>query len=422
MPKRRRVFLLMGLLAAMLLLAWRIDDVVVLWARHQPSQRLPIPELPNIAAGLEPVAEGFEQITDLQVPPPPLPDSWLAVLEKPGKLWLLDRHSQQRRVILEVEVATSSEEGLLGLAFDPDFAQNRRFFTNSVGVDNGQDRTHIDAWTFPPVPADGSLPKEMAVFVKQIMAFDQPYANHNGGQLAFGPDGMLYIGTGDGGSGGDPHRHAQNPSSWLGKMLRVDVRGVGPETGYAVPPDNPWVGKPGVLPELWALGLRNPWRFSFDRAGRLLVADVGQNHLEELDLVLPGANLGWNVREGRECFDPPQGCATQGLTDPFWQGDHPDHVSLTGGYVYEGTAIPGLQGKLVLGDFVVRRLWAVDVPPVDQPSLPSRQYWLLDHELSVTTFARERDGGLLVGDFGGRIARLVPVVGRRTLPLGPAPK
>lgn len=416
MLKRRRIFLLVGLLAAVLLLAWRVDDVVVLWARHQPSQRLPKAKLPPIAVGLEPVAEGFEQITDLQVPPPPLPATWLVVVEKPGLVWLLDRATQQRHLVLEVEVATRSEEGLLGLAFDPGFALNRRFFTNSVGVDHGQDRTHIDAWVFPPVPPDGGMPTSKAIHFKRILAFDQPYANHNGGQVAFGPDGMLYIGTGDGGSAGDPHGHAQNPLSWLGKMLRIDVRGVGPEVAYTVPPDNPFVGKHDVLPELWALGLRNPWRFSFDRGGRLLVADVGQDRLEELNLVLPGANLGWKVREGRECFDPPQGCATQGLTDPFWQGTHPEHVALTGGYVYEGAEIPDLIGKLVLGDFVTHRLWAVDVPPLDQPSLSRQHYWLLDHDLSVTTFGRERDGGLLVGDFGGRIARLVPVAGDRTTP------
>ncbi len=409
MTNYRRPLLLLSLLAAILLLVWRKDDVVVLWARHQPPQHLAKPNLPHIAATLEPVAEGFEQITDLQVPPPPLPGHWIAVVQKPGQVWLLDRNTKQRQLILTVDVATSSEEGLLGLAFDPAFAQNRRFYTNSVGVDAGQDRSHIDAWTFPPPAPDGGLPQSKATHSKQILAFDQPYANHNGGQIAFGPDGMLYIGTGDGGSAGDPHGHAQNPLSWLGKILRLDVRAVGPAQGYAVPPGNPWLGKPGVLPELWALGLRNPWRFSFDRRGRLLVADVGQNHLEELDLVLPGANLGWNIREGRECFLPPQGCATQGLTEPFWQGDHPDHLALTGGYVYEGTEIPALRGKLVFGDFVVHRLWAVDVPPLDQPSLPGQQYWLTDHDLSVTTFGRERDGGLLVGDFGGRIARLAAV-------------
>lgn len=407
MRSHRRALLLLALLAAAALLLWRIDDVTVLWARHQPRQQLARPGLPHIAVALQPLAEGFEQITDLQVAPPPLPSHWLAVVEKPGRLWLLDTATQRRQLILTVEVATRSEQGLLGLAFDPDFARTRRFFTNSVGTDDGQDRSHIDAWRFPPVGADGGLPATPAQHLARVMAFDQPYANHNGGQLAFGPDGMLYIGTGDGGSAGDPHGYAQNLQSYLGKMLRIDVRGVDAAGGYRVPADNPWVGLAGALPELWALGLRNPWRFSFTGDGRLLVADVGQHRFEEIDLVLRGANLGWNHREGRSCFAPPEGCASAGLTEPFWQGEHPEHVALTGGYVYEGGAIPALRGKLVFGDFVTHRLWAVDVPPVDQPSRPGQQYWLVDHDLSVTTFARERDGGLLVGDFGGRIARLV---------------
>lgn len=397
------------LLAVTLLLAWRAEDFRQLQP-HLGAERAPPapPDLPRLAVGLQKIASGFNQITDLQAVPDPLPEPWLVVVEKTGQAHLLDRQTYKRVNVLSVVVATRSEEGLLGWAFDPSFAGNRLFYTNAVVEEEGKDRTSIDAWRFPDIPADGSLPSGKATFVRRVLAFDQPYPNHNGGQLAFGKDGMLYVGTGDGGSAGDPHGNGQNPASWLGKMLRIDVRSPAAGQGYAVPADNPFVGQTSHLPEIWALGLRNPWRFSFDQRGRLWVADVGQNRLEEIDLVQRGANLGWNKKEGRDCFEPASGCEVGGLTEPFWQGAHPDHVSVTGGFVYEGRAIPSLAGKYVFGDFIVRRLWAADAPPDDQPAQAGPVWWLADHDLMVSTFGRERDGELLVGDFGGTIWRIVP--------------
>ena len=372
-------------------------------ATHAPPPAVAAPPLPKLPVALRQVARGFQEITDLQAVPAPHADTLLVVVEKPGTAHLLDTATGQRRVLLTKAVATASEEGLLGLAFDPQFATNGRFYTNSVVTEAGQDKTTIDAWQFPGDPL-GPAPAQP---LWRVLAFEQPYPNHNAGQLAFGPDGMLYIGTGDGGSGGDPHGHAQNPRSWLGKMLRIDVEGGTATALYRVPADNPFAGNAAYLPEVWATGLRNPWRYSFDGDGMLWVADVGQNEWEEIDLVERGANLGWNAREGQHCFAPKQGCATAGLTDPVWEGAHPAHVSLTGGFVYAGTAIPALRGKYVFGDFLVGRLWAID-PPARGARAAAAQYWLTDHDLMVSTFGRRRDGELWVGDFKGTVWLVVP--------------
>ncbi|MSP90364.1 MAG: dehydrogenase [Myxococcales bacterium] len=407
----RKHLILIGLLAVLAAVTW------LEWRRSDPT--LPpsssAPPLPKLAVSLRQIAAGFREITDLAAVPAPHPATLLVVVEKPGTAHLLDTATGKRWLLLQKAVATASEEGLLGLAFDPQFAVNRRFYTNSVVTEGGQgkttrpgnptmqDKTTIDAWLFP-LDALGAEPAQP---LWRVLSFDQPYANHNAGQLAFGPDGMLYIGTGDGGSGGDPHGHAQNPRSWLGKMLRIDVAGSTAAQPYRVPTDNPFVGNTAYLPEIWATGLRNPWRYSFDDTGRLWVGDVGQNAWEEIDLVERGANLGWNVREGRHCFAPPAGCSTAGLVDPVWEGAHPSYVSLTGGFVYAGVAIPALRGKYVFGDFLVGRLWAIE-PPAVGSSTSTAQFWLTDHGLMVTTLGRRRDGELWVGDFKGTVWLLVP--------------
>ena len=382
------------------------------WWQDSPAPPSAVPPLPRLAADLRKIAEGFSQITDLQAVPSPLPDSWLVVVEKTGAAHLLDTATGKCAVLLEKTVATSSEQGLLGLAFDPNFAENRTFYTNSVVTLADQDFTSIDQWRF----AGNAFGGEKATEVRTILRIAQPYPNHNGGQLAFGPDGYLYIGTGDGGSGGDPHGHGQNPLSLLGKMLRIDPHlradlpvEVTPSTanaGYRIPVDNPFVGRPGHAPELWALGLRNPWRYSFDKTGQLWVADVGQHEWEEIDVVRPADNLGWNVREGAQCFEPKTGCKTAGLVEPVWQGRHPRHVSITGGFVYAGSAIPALQGKYVFGDFGVPALFAIDAA---QASTTAQRplYLVAEHKLMVSTLGLRRDGELYIGDFNGSIWLLV---------------
>ena len=401
---KRRAGLLLALLGALGLLAWQLPIITewwLGWTTIRPPEPA-APQWPHLPVALQQIGKDFTQITDLQELPPPYPPDWWVVVEKPGTARLWHPATGRRTVLLQKTVATASEEGLLGMAFDPQCATNRQFYTNSVVTEGDRDLTSVDLWQLPADVLGG----QRATHVRRILQFDQPYANHNAGQLAVGPDQMLYIGTGDGGSGGDPQRNGQNKRAWLGKMLRVDVGHSSDAQPYTVPPDNPFVGNPDYRPEIWALGLRNPWRYSFDRQGQLWVTDVGQNRWEEVDIVTKGANLGWNTREGAHCFEPAQGCATAGLTDPFWQGGHPPHIATIGGYVYAGAAIAALRDKFVFGDFGVGRLFAIDTTA--QAGHPPQMYWLCSHRLAVTTFGRGRDGELLVGDFNGTVWRMVP--------------
>ena len=244
-----------------------------------------------------------------------------------------------------------SEEGLLGLAFDPAFTENGHLYVYYTA--SRPRRVVISRFS---AAADADPDSE-----RVILQVPQPYANHNGGQLAFGPDGYLYAGIGDGGSGGDPHGHGQDPSTLLGTILRIDVSAIDSLGGYAVPPDNPFAGSAdGARGEVWAYGLRNPWRFSFDRlTGDLWAADVGQWEYEEIDIVRPGLNYGWNVMEGSQCFSPRAGCVRAGLELPVAEYDHDLGCSITGGYVYRGARLPSLSGAYVYGDYCSGRIWAL---------------------------------------------------------------
>lgn len=248
------------------------------------------------------------------------------------------------------------ERGLLGLAFHPDYATNRFCYVNYT---DRQGRTIVARYTtlvIDPHRADPSSARE-------ILRVDQPYTNHNGGCLQFGPDGYLYIGMGDGGSGGDPQNRAQNRMELLGKLLRLDVDlETSPSQPYAIPPDNPFVGMPDSRPEIFALGLRNPWRFSFDReTGDLWIGDVGQRTLEEIDLLpsgTSGQNFGWRLMEGDRCYEPPSNCDPGGLTAPIWVYPRSSGGSVTGGYIYRGSLLPELQGTYFFADYVTSRIWS----------------------------------------------------------------
>jgi glucose/arabinose dehydrogenase len=358
--------------------------------------------LPRLKVTLTKVAKGFRQTTDIQFVPGL--DRVLVGLRKTGTAGWVSLADRSHGDLLKVEVLTASEEGLLGLAFHPKFVSNRRFFLNYV-AQKGEpgtrqtEVTRIAEWTLPADFRAGGKARE----VRTILEVEQPYPNHNAGQLAFGPDGKLYIGFGDGGSGGDPGNRAQDKGQLLGKMLRVDVDRADPGLHYAVPPDNPFVGQAGVRPEIWALGLRNPWRYSFDGKGRLWVGDVGQDKWEEVDLIEKAGNYGWNVREARHCFKPKEGCKTQGFIDPVYEYGHGgDGLSITGGYVYEGKAIPTLRGKYVFSDYGSARLYGLD--PDTRQALDLGRF-----DLIPTTFGRDARGELYVGDFGtGDIYRLDP--------------
>ena len=232
-----------------------------------------------------------------------------------------------------------------------------------------------------------------------LLEINQPFQNHDGGSLAFGPDGMLYAGIGDGGSAGDPAGYAQRFDSLHGKILRLDVSGA----GYAIPPDNPFVGQ-DARGEIYALGLRNPWRINFDPAtGELWAGDVGQDAWEEVDRIVAGGNYGWNVTEGFHCYLPAEGCDGSGLIPPRIEYSHEFGCAITGGFVYRGAAMPELAGWYVYGDYCSGRLWAVDTASADAPAIP-----IADSGRSITSFAQDKDGELYIVTSNKEIDRLVP--------------
>ena len=301
-------------------------------------------------------------------------------------------------------VLSGSERGLLGLVFHPNFGANREAFLSYTRSPDGASivsrfRSLDGGQTLDP----GS--EEIIIVV------DQDFSNHNGGQIAFGPDGYLYVGLGDGGSGGDPNNRAQDTTNLLGNMLRLDVDGGFP---YAIPPTNPFSGNAPCAPdhtsvqdcpEIYAWGFRNPWRWSFDTAtGELWVGDVGQSDWEEVDLVELGENYGWDCREGANDFgnSAPSCAMAVGLIDPVAQYDHSEGQSITGGYVYRGNAIPGLVGQYVFGDFVSSTIWRL----TDDGQGGFQREELLVSNLGLASFGQDADGEVYVVDYGGGLYRL----------------
>lgn len=331
------------------------------------------------------VATGLTQPTDAV----PAQGGYL-VLEKGGNL----RYARggTGRTLLTLDVTTVSEQGLLGIALAPDFEATGRFVLHYTTKKDGKDVSRVQHFR-----ALGDLATAGVEAGGVILELEQPYQNHNGGNVRFGPDGMLYVGFGDGGFRNDPLLAGQDLGVWLGKMLRLDV--AGPE-GYRVPPDNPLVGRDGARPEIWAWGLRNPWRYAFAPDGRLVVADVGQNTWEEVDLVAAGDNLGWNVKEGFACFRPETGCDGTGLVDPIWAYGRDEGQSITGGVVVTGSGVPALQGLYVAGDFVSGRVWAFPLPAESRPVREEEVLALGQLGILPSSFALTPAGDLLVVDFG----------------------
>ncbi|MBI4715762.1 MAG: PQQ-dependent sugar dehydrogenase, partial [Nitrospirae bacterium] len=256
---------------------------------------------------------------------------------------------------LQRRVESGGEKGLLGLVFHPRYRENGAFYVNYTTREKGELYTLVSRFQ------RRSLRRADPGSEQILLKIRQPYSNHNGGHILFGPDGYLYIGMGDGGSGNDPQGHGQNPASLLGKLLRIDVGHREGDNPYAIPPDNPYVGRPGYRPEIWALGLRNPWRFSFDAGnGKLYLADVGQDRVEEIDVIVRGRNYGWNVMEGDLCTPGvnPR-CDPSGLEAPLFTYRHPEGFAVTGGFVYRGSAVPGLCGTYLFADYVTGRLWGL---------------------------------------------------------------
>jgi glucose/arabinose dehydrogenase len=356
----------------------------------------PIAEDPPPLA-LEEIASGLDTPINITV----TPDGWLLVNELGGRVVAVDPESGDTGVTLDItdRVLSGGEQGLLGLAVHPDWPEDARAYVHYTAREGDGD-TVLSEFRVTDLP----LPPLLDPTTERVLlTVDQPYPNHNGGQLAFGPDGYLYLGLGDGGAGGDPDGHGQNLDSLLGKILRIDVEG----DPYAIPADNPFADGGGA-PEAFLIGLRNPWRFSFDReTGLLWIGDVGQNAAEEIDRVDPtadaGANLGWNVMEASNCFAEPN-CATDGLTLPIVEYGRDTGCSVTGGYVYRGETIGDLRGWYLFSDYCSGLLFGV--PSDAQGVIGPRT--LLETGISVSTFGEGPDGELYVADLeGGSIYRIV---------------
>ncbi len=292
----------------------------------------------------ERVAQGLSDPVDLAAAPGDT--SRIFIVEKTGTIRILRGGQILPRPFLNIRnlVSGGSEQGLLGLAFHPQYATNRQFYVHYTDLAG-------DTRVFEYL-ASASDPDTASATSRQILFVDQPFSNHNGGQIAFGPnDGFLYIALGDGGDGGDPQGNGQNLNALLGKILRINVDSGSP---YAIPADNPFVGQAGSRPEIWSYGLRNPWRFSFDAAnGDMYIGDVGQEEWEELNhepAAQGGRNYGWKRMEGTHCYPPNSSCNTAGLTLPVAEYAHPGGCSVTSGYVYRGSLHPELQGTYFYGD------------------------------------------------------------------------
>jgi glucose/arabinose dehydrogenase len=291
------------------------------------------------------------------------------------------------------QVRYGGESGFLCVVFHPQFAKNGRFFVNYTTRKHGPLHTVISEFTAAPDARQADRSTE-----REVLRFQQPYGNHNGGQLAFGPDGMLYIGSGDGGSLQDPHNNGQQLNTLLGKILRIDVE----KNPYGIPQDNPLVGQNGAKGEIWAWGLRNPWRFSFDRkTGDLYAADVGEQKWEEINLIERGKNYGWSGREGRHDFKPER--IVGETTDPIKEYSHDLGLSVTGGYVYRGKQFPALEGIYFYADYMSQRIFALR----REGGKISLDAELMKTPFSVSSFGEDREGELYLCDYAnGRIFRL----------------
>ena len=360
------------------------------------------PPAGTVPVALQEVAAGLSFPLYLAVPPGDA--SRLFIVEKGGAIRVVKDGTLLPSPFLDLtaKVSTGGEQGLLGLAFDPDYASTGRFVVHYTDVGGN---TVVSLFRVSAGDADLADPASEAI----VLTAEQPFSNHNGGQILFGPDGMLYIGLGDGGGSGDPGGRGQSVADLLGSILRVDVRS---GSGYTIPPDNPFVGRADAKPEVWSFGLRNPWRFTFDPAtGDLYIADVGESAWEEVDVVGAadgagrGANFGWNITEGRHCFAE-AGCDPSRFTLPVLEYSHDEGCSITGGFVYRGAAIPELQGHYFYADYC--QGWVRSFRLQDGQALEARQWPTLAPGGAVTSFGQDAAGELYVLSQGGRVFKIVP--------------
>jgi len=316
----------------------------------------------------------------------------LFLVSQKGKILIFDgsNKSDTGELFLDISKKTTTggnEEGLLGLAFDPNYSKNKRFFVYYSAANPR--RSVLSMFTTKENDANKADVESEIV----ILEISQPYKNHNGGAIAFGPDGYIYIGVGDGGSAGDPRNFAQNKNSFLGKILRINVENASKLIPYEIPEDNPFINDIDVKKEIWAFGLRNPWRFSFDfENGDLWVGDVGQSDYEEINLIRKGGNYGWNVMEGAHCFKPRQSCDQSNLENPIFEYSSRANLncSIIGGYVYRGSKVPNIKGKYIFGDYCSGKIWYLD------PKNPTDAKLLIESSLKITSFGESYDGEIYI--------------------------
>jgi glucose/arabinose dehydrogenase len=370
------------------------------------------PPPPNATFELVQVATGFSSPLDIQQPDDN--SGRLFVVEQGGHIQIIQSDgTRASSPFLDVTgragFTSGGETGLLGLAFHPNYASNPRFYANYTRNNAGQLQTVIAEFTASAANANSIDPTTENI----LFTVDQPTNIHKGGGLAFGKDGFLYIGLGDGGPEDDPSGNGQNTNTLLGKMLRIDVDSAhSPGLNYAIPPTNPFVIGGGRA-EIWLYGLRNPFRFSFDAvSGDLWIGDVGQNSFEEVDHLTSaqgGSNLGWNIMEGSHCFNPPTGCSTAGLTLPVFDYDHTQGDDcITGGHVYHGAKMPALAGSYVFGDFISGRMWSLTT----SGSTLTRTFLFNVAANDISSIGRDQSGELYVARYSSGVVSRIHQVGQ----------
>jgi glucose/arabinose dehydrogenase len=374
--------------------------LLMLWLPFSACRKPPEATPPG-GVELETAFPALSFVRPLALVSPPDSSHRLFVVEQAGRIYVFpnDRNVKKAKLFLDIRKLVydeGNEEGLLGLAFHPSYGRNGYFYVNYNA--SHPVRSVIARFRASPTNPDAADPSSEQV----LLEYDQPFSNHKGGQVAFGADGYLYIGTGDGGSAGDPYGNGQNTGTLLGKILRIDVDNPADGKNYGVPPDNPFVGT-RARPEIYAYGLRNPWRFSFDPpTGTLWVADVGQDEIEEVDIVEKGKNYGWNIMEGTNCFKPSSNCDTTGLVLPVWEYTHRVGICIIGGYVYHGARRPDLEGTYLCADYGNGKIWSLSRSAGG--AVTSRE--IAYTHLPIVSFGLDDTQELYLCSFEGKIYRL----------------
>lgn len=354
-----------------------------------------------IKLSLEPLFSTIALQRPLALRASPLSEQEFYILEQAGRIQRIVRHNgrDESHVFADLRTRVESgpnEAGLLGMAFDPDFADNGRVYV-SYTREGSPLVSILSCW----LSRDNGQTLDLAS-EQVLLSVPQPYGNHNGGDIHFGPDKLLYYGLGDGGAAGDPEQNGQNTRTLLGSLLRLDVSG---DKGYKIPPSNPFA-QGGGRAEIFAYGLRNPWRWSFDRqTGDLWLGDVGQNRWEEVNRIVAGGNYGWNLREGSHCYSGD--CRRPGLIEPVAEYSHAEGCSITGGYVYRGKNIPALVGVYLFADYCSGNIWGLFADSSTSQGQTSYTRRLLVHtDLNIASFGEDRQGEIYIIDLGGKIFRL----------------